>query len=45
MQSRTTGEPSGLGLRLSDEVDQHIAWIERNHEVPRLRLGGYLANL
>ena len=35
------GELSGLGLRLWDEVDQHIAWLERNHEVPRLRLGGY----
>ena len=36
------GELSGLCLRLCDEVNQHIAWIERNHEVlPRLRLGGY----
>ena len=35
------GELSGLGVRLWDEVDQHIAWLERNHEVPRLRLGGY----
>lgn len=31
------GELSGLGLRLWEEVDQHIAWIERNYEVPRLR--------
>ncbi len=35
------GELSGLGLRLWEEVDQYIAWIERNHEVPRLRPGGY----
>lgn len=35
------GQLSGLGLRLWDEVDHHIAWINRNHEVPRLRLGGY----
>lgn len=35
------GELSGLGLRLWEEVDQHISWIERNCEVPRLRPGGY----
>ncbi len=35
------GELSGLGHRLWDELDQHIAWIELNHEVPRLRPGGY----
>ena len=35
------GELSGLGMRLWEEVDQHIAWIECNHEVPRLRPGGY----
>ena len=35
------GELSGLGHRFWDELDQHIAWIERNHEVPRLRPGGY----
>ena len=35
------GELSGLGLRLWEEIDQHITWIERNHEVPRLRPGGY----
>lgn len=28
------GELSGLGQRLWDEVDEHIAWIARNHEVP-----------
>jgi toxin ParE2 len=35
------GELSGLGLRLWDEVDQHIEWIARNYEVPRLRPDGY----
>ncbi len=35
------GELSGLGLRFWDEVDQHIAWIMENAEVPRLRPGGY----
>lgn len=35
------GELSGLGQRLWEEVDEHIAWIERNHDVPRLRPGGY----
>jgi hypothetical protein len=35
------GELSGLGQRLWGEVDEHIAWIVRNHEVPRLRPGGY----
>lgn len=35
------GELSGLGLRFWEEVDQHITWIERNHEVPHLRPGGY----
>ena len=35
------GELGGLGLRFWDEVDQHIAWITENAEVPRLRSGGY----
>ena len=35
------GEASGLGSRLWEEVDRHIAWIERNYEVPRSRPGGY----
>jgi plasmid stabilization system protein ParE len=35
------GELSGLGLRFWDEVDQHVAWIVANPEVPRLRPGGY----
>ena len=35
------GEACGLGSRLWEEVDRHIAWIERNYEVPRSRPGGY----
>ena len=35
------GELNGLGQRLWDEVDEHIAWIVQNPEVPRLRPGGY----
>nr|WP_298722201.1 type II toxin-antitoxin system RelE/ParE family toxin [uncultured Steroidobacter sp.] len=35
------GELSGLGYRFWEEVDEHISWIEKNHEVPRLRPGGY----
>lgn len=35
------GELSGLGQRFWNEVDQHIAWIEQHHDVPRLRSGGY----
>lgn len=35
------GELNGLGRRFWDEVDEHIAWIARNHEVPRLRPNGY----
>lgn len=35
------GELSGLGERFWDEVDEHIAWIAENHQVPRLRDGGY----
>lgn len=34
-------ESSGLGERFWAEVDAYIAWIARNHEVPRLRSGGY----
>lgn len=34
-------ELGGLGQRLWDEIDQHIAWIAQNPEVPRLRPGGY----
>lgn len=35
------GELDGLGRRLWDEVDEHVQWIIRNHEVPRLRESGY----
>jgi hypothetical protein len=35
------GELTGLGQRFWGEVDQHIAWIAQNPEVPRLRDGGY----
>jgi ParE toxin of type II toxin-antitoxin system, parDE len=35
------GELNGLGQRLWDEVNEHIEWIVANHEVPRLRPGGY----
>ncbi len=31
----------GVGLRLKNEVDQHIRWITENSDVPRLRRGGY----
>jgi hypothetical protein len=30
-----------LGQRFWDEVDEHIAWIAQNPDVPRLRDGGY----
>jgi hypothetical protein len=35
------GELSSLGYRFWEEVDEHIIWIGKNHEVPRLRPGGY----
>jgi plasmid stabilization system protein ParE len=34
-------ELPGLGQRFWDEIDEHIAWILENHEIPRLREGGY----
>jgi len=34
-------QQSDLGLRLKDEVEQHIEWIINNPTVPRLRKGGY----
>ena len=34
-------ELPGLGRRLWDEIDEHIAWISENHGIPRLREGGY----
>jgi hypothetical protein len=35
------GELSGLGQRFWNEMDEHIAWIAENPDVPRLRDGGY----
>lgn len=34
-------QKAGLGLRLKDEVDQHVNWIMRNATMPRIRKGGY----
>ncbi len=34
-------QQAGLGLRLKDEVDQHVNWILSNATVPKLRSGGY----
>jgi len=34
-------EQAGLGKRLWDEVDEHLAWIAQNPEVAKLRTGGY----
>ena len=31
----------GLGLRLKDEIDQHVNWILDNSSVPQVRRGGY----
>lgn len=31
----------GLGLRLKDEVDQHVNWILDNSTVPQVRRGSY----
>ncbi len=30
-----------LGLRLKDEVDQHVNWILDNSTIPQVRRGGY----
>ena len=35
------GEQDGLGLRMMDEVDNHVTWILKNPTVPRLGEGGY----
>ncbi len=34
-------QQAGLGLRLKDEVDQHVIWIVSNATMPRIRKGGY----
>ena len=34
-------QQSGLGLRLKEEVEQHIDWILDYSAVPRIRSGGY----
>jgi len=34
-------QQSGLGRRLWQEIDEHIAWIAEYGDVPRLRAGGY----
>jgi len=34
-------QQAGLGLRLKDEVDQHVNWILGNSTIPRIRRGGY----
>ncbi len=39
--SHYESELDGLGRRFWDDVDEHIDWIVRNPEVPRLRPGGY----
>jgi len=34
-------QQTGLGLRLKEEVDQHVKWIIKNTTLPRIREGGY----
>lgn len=34
-------QQSGLGLKLTEEIDQHVKWISQNADIPRLRPGGY----
>lgn len=34
-------QQDGLGLRLKDEVEQHVNWILGNSSIPRIRRGGY----
>lgn len=31
----------GLGMKMKDEVDQHVRWILNNPTTPRIRIGGY----
>ncbi len=35
------GQLAGLGLRLKEEIDQHVKWITRNSDIPRIRKGCY----
>ena len=39
------GQLDGLGQRFWDEVDQHITWITKNSEVPKVRDGYRRVNL
>ena len=32
---------AGLGLRMMDEIDKHIQWIQDNVKTPRIHKGGY----
>lgn len=32
---------AGLGLRLKEEIDQHVSWIFDNSTVPQIRSGKY----
>ena len=34
-------EQDGLGLRMMEEVDNHVHWILKNPTVPPVRKGGY----
>ncbi|MEA1934813.1 MAG: type II toxin-antitoxin system RelE/ParE family toxin [Thermodesulfobacteriota bacterium] len=34
-------QQAGLGLKLKDEIDQHVNWILGNYTVPQIRRGGY----
>jgi hypothetical protein len=34
-------QQAGLGLRLKEEVDQHVNWIVNNATIPRIRKGGH----
>ena len=35
------GKQAGLGLRLKEEIDQHVIWILDNSTVPQIRNGKY----
>lgn len=35
------GEQDGLGIRMMEEVDEHVRWILKNPTVPQVRKGGY----